>query len=472
MNRKKKIIHHTKLFIKSSFWFFIGVLLGIFFIGSFAFFLFQRIYAGKIIPGVYIGDTNFEGKTLNQVQNYFYLKNSKIQNSKFTFYYDGQVATASARYLGIGYDSNLIANQAYSIGRSNYAFSDLYNVINSYINGTFLNPSYTFNQDKLKHFLNPIVKNLTISPVDAKFVFTDGRVTTFQPSSDGQAVDINQIVSQIQRQIPYLLSNQKNQNIRIKIPIIDVKPKINTNSANNLGIKDLLGTGESLFQQSIPSRIFNVELAASRINGALIPPGQIFSFDQTVGDVSSLTGYKQAYIIQNGQTVLGDGGGVCQVSTTLFRAILNAGLPIVERHAHAYRVEYYEEDGPPGIDATVYVPTVDLKFKNDTNHYILIQEVLDPDTLRLSFNLYGTSDGRIATLTTPVVTNQTPAPTPLYTNDPSLPKGVVQQTDFAAGGADVSFSRTVKRDGKIILQDTYTSDYQPWQAKYLVGTGG
>src|SRR5581483_10285430 len=105
--------------------------------------------------------------------------------------------------------------------------------------------------------------------------------------------------------------------------------------------------------------------------------------------------------------VLGDGGGICQVSTTLFRAILSAGLPIVERHAHAYGVHYYEEDSEPGIDATVYTPTVDLKFKNDTGHYLLIQSTVDLEQLRLTYNIYGTKDDRQVTLTTPVIRSQT-----------------------------------------------------------------
>src|SRR5581483_1675543 len=240
---------------------------------------------------------------------------------------------------------------------------------------------------------------------------------------------------------------------------------------NNLGITQLIGQGESLFQGSIDTRIYNIELAASRINGALIAPGEIFSFDKTLGDVSSLTGYKQAYVIQNGKTVLGDGGGVCQVSTTTFRAILNAGLPVVERHAHAYRVEYYEEDSPPGIDATIYVPSVDLKFKNDTNHYILVQTNVDPASLKLTVSLYGTSDGRVSTISTPVITSQTPAPPPLNVDDPTLPKGTVKQTDFAAAGANVYFTRKVVRNGQVLINETYYSNYQPWQAVYVHGTG-
>ena len=267
-----------------------------------------------------------------------------------------------------------------------------------------------------------------------------------------------------------ILNSSNPQIISIQIPIKIIEPDITLDKINKLGIKELIGQGNSLFYDSIPGRIFNINLAASRLNGILVAPGDTFSFDQALGDISAFSGYKQAYIIQNGKTVLGDGGGVCQVSTTLFRAILNAGLPVVERHAHAYRVGYYEEDSPPGIDATVYSPTVDLKFKNDTGNWILIQSTVDLDNYALNFSLYGTSDGRTVTMTTPVVTNQTPAPPPLYQDDPDLPVGTIQQTDFAAAGADVYFTRTVSKNGQVIISDKFVSDYQPWQAVYLRGT--
>ena len=269
---------------------------------------------------------------------------------------------------------------------------------------------------------------------------------------------------------PSLLTWQTSQVITFPIPIKIIEPNITTDKVNKLGIKELIGTGNSLFLDSIPSRIFNINLAAGRLNGILVAPGETFSFDQALGDISAFSGYKQAYIIQNGHTVLGDGGGVCQVSTTLFRAILNAGLPVVERHAHAYRVGYYEENSPPGIDATVYSPTVDLKFKNTTGNYILIQSQVDLDNLSLTFNLYGTKDGRQVTMTTPVVTNETPPPPDLYQDDPNLPVGVIQQTDFAAWGADVYFTRTVTQNGKQIIFDKFVSNFQPWQAVYLRGT--
>lgn len=469
-----KVIGKHKLptarpFLKTAFWFMTGMLLGLFLLISFSFLIFQQVYQGRIYPGVYVAGINFGGKSPDYLRTYFDNKNKNIQTTTFTLTQDDTLATVSAKELHVGYDSVLLAKQAYSIGRSQDGFTNAAIVLQAYINGVTLSPAYVYSQDALKKKLDPLIKKITIDPVDAVFTFANGKVTAFRPSANGQKVDLDGLQKIIITKIPYILASNNPQSFVIKIPLMTIKPKLSTNDANNLGIKELIGTGTSLFQHSIPGRIYNVELAASRINGALIAPGEEFSFAKTVGDVSAFTGYQQAYVIQNGKTVLGDGGGVCQVSTTLFRAVLNAGLPITERHAHAYRVGYYEEDGPPGIDATVYVPSVDFRFKNDTGHYILIQTAVDPSLLRLTFYLYGQTDGRTVQMTTPVVSNIIPAPPPIYTDDPTLPKGTLKQVDFAANGATVKFSRTVMKDGKVYLSDSYTSVYQPWAAAYLRG---
>jgi vancomycin resistance protein YoaR len=199
-----------------------------------------------------------------------------------------------------------------------------------------------------------------------------------------------------------------------------------------------------------------------------VPPGENFSFNKSVGDIDGASGYKPAYVIKSGRTVLDDGGGVCQVSTTIFRAVLNSGLPVVARTAHAYRVGYYEQGFSPGLDATVFSPSVDFIFKNDTNSFVLIQAYRDGLTLYV--DLYGTSDGRVATVSKPVVTSVTPAPPDLRQDDPTLPKGTVKQVDFAAAGANVSFNRTVTRAGQTLISETFKSNFKPWQAIYLVGT--
>ncbi|MGE5041884.1 MAG: VanW family protein [Candidatus Levyibacteriota bacterium] len=470
--KKGKIskVKHAKHAIKPAFWFTVGVLFASFCLAALALVYFKVAFKNHVIPGVFIGSTYVGGKTPEEVEKIFLEKNVRIQNTKITFYDDGDAATASAKDLNIGYDTQLLKEQAESIGKSADVISNVYYIINSYLNGTYLNPSYTGNLDKITALLDPIQKKTYIQPQDALFKVENNRVTAFQQSTDGKSIDFDELRQTVQNLIqPISEGHQKD--IAIKIPVKILKPTVTTEKANNFGIVEEIGEGSSMFGHSIPNRIDNIVLATSKINGVLVAPNEVFSFDKYLGDVSKNTGYKQAYVIQNGKTVLGDGGGVCQVSTTLFRAILNAGLPVVERNAHAYRVGYYEEDSPPGIDATVFYPSVDLKFKNDTGNYILIQSTMDLDNLKMSFILYGKKDGRVATLTTPVITNQIPAPEPIYQDDPTLPKGTLKQVDFAAAGATVIFSRTVTRGGKVIIQDTYKSVYQPWHAAYVRGTG-
>lgn len=201
----------------------------------------------------------------------------------------------------------------------------------------------------------------------------------------------------------------------------------------------------------------------------LIPQGAEFSFNDTIGDISAQSGYKPAYVIKAGKTVLGDGGGVCQVSTTFFRAALNTGLPITERHAHAYRVGYYENDSKPGLDATIYTPDVDLKIKNDTPGAILIQTEVDEENNLLYFKFYGKKDSRKVELSPVTITNIQPALPPVYQDDQTLKKGIVKQVDFPASGATASFTYKVTKGTEIIEDETFVSNYRPWQAVYLVG---
>lgn len=412
----------------------------------------------------------FGGKSLEEVQKFFAKKNEKIQDSKFIFTYDSQVFVASAKDLSFGYNEELLANQAYSIGRSQDILANISIVLQAYLYGINLPGSYHFSDEKLNNLLSKVVQRARIEPIDALFTFQNGRVSAFKPSSDGQEIDIEKVKKALSAKLPSITLSEKPQTVSIPLALKTLKPEVTTDKVNNLGIKELIGTGTSLFQGSILNRVHNVTLASTRLNGVLVKPGETFSFNKAVGDVSAFTGYKQAYVIENGKTVLGDGGGVCQVSTTLFRAALDAGLPIEERHAHAYRVHYYEEDSGPGIDATVYSPSIDFKFKNDTGNYILAQTVIDPSIKRLSFYLYGTRDGRRSEISEPVIVSQSPAPEALYQDDPTLPRGTVKQVDFAANGASVYFTRRVTKDGKVRISEKYTSNYRPWQAIFLRGT--
>lgn len=461
---------HVKIILKNVFWFSTGAVLSLIFVLGIGFFVYQKSYDNKIYPGIFVNKIDFGGKTQEDVKRFFENKNNKISQTSFQFTSEYGIATVSANQLKFGYNADLLAIQAFSIGRSENTLSNLSLLFQAYTTGINLEPTYSFSQSDLNQALSPLKEKIDKSPVDAQFKFENGRVSTFKPSNNGQVLDIDKLNNQISDNALTVISLQRPKIITIALPIKILPPSITTEKANNLGIKELIGEGHSLFFHSIPGRVYNVNLGASRVNGVVVAPDEIFSFDKALGDVSSLTGYKQAYIIQNGHTIFGDGGGICQVSTTFFRAILDAGLPIVERNAHAYRVGYYEEDSDPGIDATIFTPTVDLKFKNDTGHYILVQSDIDLENYSLKFYLYGTKDGRKVTMTKPVITNQTAPPPPLYQDNPNLPIGQIQQTDFEAWGANVYFTRTVEKNGKVIISDKFVSNYRPWQAVFLRGT--
>lgn len=462
---------HIKLVGKSVFWFSLGSILGLLFFISFLYLFYKNIHTGRIYDGVFVDGVNFSGKNPESVQAYFDAKNKTIQKTTITLHNAQLVATISAKAIGFGYDSNLLATQAMTVGRSSdNTLTNMSLLLQAYMNTLNFPPAYHYSQQKLNKLIAPLAKQIDVKPVEPLFNFQDGRAVTFQLGSDGKKLNQAMLKGEIIASLKNSVLSNKPQKLALTLPVQTIHAADATQDAGRMGIKELVAQGSSLFQGSDSDRIYNISLAANRLNGIIIKPGEVFSFDQSVGDISSLSGYKQAYVIQNGKTVLGDGGGVCQVSTTMFRAALNAGLPIIERHQHAYRVGYYEEDSGPGIDAAIYSPTLDLKFLNNTGHALLIQTELDLNQDSLAFALYGTKDGRQVSISTPVVTSTTPAPAPLYQDDPDLPVGQMQQVDFSANGADVYFTRTVTKNGKVIDYDKFTSDYQPWQAVYLKGT--
>ncbi len=321
------------------------------------------------------------------------------------------------------------------------------------INREAVNPIFTFDQTTLK-------------------------VSEFVPPQTGLSLNetatYNSLVEsiiQMEQSVPSDKDAASNP-ILIDMLMDETKPSVSLESTNDLGIKEKIGFGDSHYDQSIPTRIRNVSLATSRVNNIVVPPGKEFFFNKTLGEVSRSTGFEPAYIIRNGLTELGDGGGVCQVSTTLFRSVLNAGLKVTLRLPHSYRVSYYELDRKPGIDATVYAGNVDFRFINDTPNHILIHGEADPKNLYMHYTIYGTSDGRSTEIKDHITWGYSSPPPTQYIVDQNLPPGSKKQIDWSAAGIKAKFTNVIyDKFGNIIREDTYTSNYKPWSAKYLVGPG-
>ena len=322
--------------------------------------------------------------------------------------------------------------------------------------------------DKIKEYSETLKNSLKKDPVDAIFKFDNGKVLEFQPAENGYQLNDPTLSVRLCATITKL-TQIPDKTAQIDIVTAISAPKVQTGDANNLGIKDLLGRGKSTFRSSTDLRNYNVAKGASIVNRVLVAPGDTFSFLKNLGDVSLVNGYKQGYVIKEGKTVLDVGGGICQVSTTLFRAMLNAGLDITSRQNHAYRVHYYEEDMPPGYDATVFIPSPDLKFVNDTGHYVLIQNTYNGTDKSLVYEIYGTSDGRQVDISNYRQWDSQPAPPAIYNDDPTLPAGKVVQDEHAIPGLKTAFDWKVTRNGEVIHQKTWQSSYTPWAAVYRRG---
>lgn len=420
-------------------------------------------YRDRVYPGIYINKINFGNKEKREIKAYFEEKNKKLARIKFSFKYEDRVWEIDGEKIKISYNLEEIAEKAYSFGRSGKMFQDLKFKWQIFLKEINFNPIISYQKDSLYSFLKVIALEIDKDPVEGLFEFKDGKIILFKPYSYGKKVNIEQAVANLTNKI-----TEDTENREINISTETIKPKQLLEEADKMGITELISTGESSFKNSDEARRHNIYLASSKFHGIIIEPEEIFSFNQRAGNISAFTGYKQAYVIKEGKTILGDGGGVCQVSTTIYRAALKAGLPILERTPHSYRVGYYEP--PIGFDASVYDPSLDLKFKNDTGKYLLVQLALDETNQMITVQFYGTFDGRTVIISEPVITANTPAPEPKYQDDPNLPKGTEKQIDSAHPGAKVYFNRTVIKNGQELIKETVWSNYIPWSAVIARGT--
>ena len=333
----------------------------------------------------------------------------------------------------------------------------------------------SINSDFLRTFLTDISADLQLNPKDARYMFNDdtAELEVIESAVIGRELNIDESIKLIQDTI---VTENKHE-----IPLVfDIKKPFLTNEIKgaDVGVTELIHEEVSYFYGSNADRVQNIQVAASKFHGVMVPPGATFSMAEALGDISLENGYAEALIIAGGQTIQGVGGGVCQVSTTLFRAAFFAGFPIVERYPHAYRVSYYEkvvgnriDQNLAGLDATVFVPIVDFKFTNDTDYWLLMETYVNPSYSSIVWKFYSTSDGREVDWSTTGVTNVVEAPEPKYIENPELDKGEIKQVDWAADGADVTVTRTVTRNGEVINSDTFFTRYRPWQAVYEYGPG-
>jgi vancomycin resistance protein YoaR len=315
------------------------------------------------------------------------------------------------------------------------------------------------NDDKIKNYLqDKIAPEVEIAPINSRFQIKDGRVVEFNATQDGRKIDSQKIINSLRS---LFLTDATNT---VAIAVENIKSDIQNNGVNNLGITEIIGTGHSNFAGSPKNRIHNIAVGAAAMNGLLIAPGEEFSTNKALGDVTAKTGYLPEMTIMGDKTVAQYGGGLCQIGTTMFRAALASGFPITARQPHSYRVVYYE---PAGTDATIYGPWPDLRFINDSKNYVLIQT--HSSGTDLYFDFWGTKDGRVVEQTKPTIFNIVkPLPTK-YTETLSLPPGQKKCTEHAHNGADAFFDYKVTYPDGAVKEKRFKSHYVPWREVCLLG---
>lgn len=266
----------------------------------------------------------------------------------------------------------------------------------------------------------------------------------------------------------------------LTLPIIRTEPNVSilSKSLRDKGIIELVSSGETNFRRSPRNRINNINVGLSKFNGHIIKPNEEFVFGETLGPVDGSTGYRKELVIKGNKTIPEYGGGLCQVSTTAYRAILAAGFPVTKRKNHSYAVSYYT---PTGLDATVYPPSVDLKFINDTPNHLLMQAFTKGN--KAYYNLYGTKDSREVHMVGPYYTNRIGAPSTKTEYSDSLAAGETKVLGHAVSGVTSTWYRQVlyneamadnsqENGQKKDFIETIFSKYQARPNYYIIGTGG
>ena len=256
------------------------------------------------------------------------------------------------------------------------------------------------NNEAIQGYVDTLNKKVSQEPVDAKFTVTDGKISVFSLNKDGSRLDTEKSVALITEAIPQAAQKRS---INLTLPVVAVKPDIRSSDADNFGIVELIGEGHTNFAGSPKNRIHNFKRAIEQFNGIMVAPKEEFSFVTLLGDVDEEHGYLPELVIKKDKTEPEFGGGICQVSSTVFRAAIYSGLKITARRNHAYPVSYYK---PYGMDATIYVPKPDFKFVNNTPGHILMQASIEGT--QLTFRFYGTSDGRKTEIDGPHITKSNP----------------------------------------------------------------
>ena len=422
---------------------FIGSFLLILIIVFAVFSIYNYKQNSTIAKGIYINGVDISGLSIEKAKEKvsdYYINN--ILNNDIKLTHNDFEAYISTEEIELKYDIDSAVNYAFQIGKNGNIIWNNYSVFSALLNGLNITPTYSVNENKLEKFLYNLSSELPDAVVESSYYTennnliitkgSSGSIVNIQPteylitdrladlsfignsieiitsSKDPAKINLDEIYNQIHKDPkdayyttdPYMVYPSEN-GIDFKISLDEakslldasesectialktLKPNITTNMIGVEAFPNLLASFSTKYAASNTNRTTNLRLAANKIDGYVLIPGETFSYNTVVGERTISAGYKEAAVYENGEVVQGLGGGICQISTTLFNTVLLSNLEIVELHNHQFVPSYVSA----GRDATVVYGTKDFKFKNSRNYAIKITCLVSNGTA--TFNIYG-----------------------------------------------------------------------------------
>jgi vancomycin resistance protein YoaR len=410
-------------------------------------------YKDKILPGVRVEWIDVGGLTKEEARKKIELSQQEFLSAPVELVAGENKLETTRAELGFSMDAEKVVDKCYLLGKSGSLFKRIDQFWDAYLHQIEV-PYQEVKVDysKAEKILEPLTKNIGDKPQNARLVIDDRDKISIIPGKPGLTADLESSFKE-------LLSFNKPFTATVELQFREQEPEVTTEDVQAMGINGLLASYSTSFDASNINRSHNIALASKALNGSLVKPGEVFSFNGRVGPRTAKRGYREAIIIEANQFVPGLGGGVCQVSTTLYNAVLLAGLEIVERSNHSLAIAY----APLGRDAAVSYGYQDLKFRNNMDSYIYIKTHVGRGVLTMK--IFGnTKQKKKVQLQTSI--NSVIQPKVITKKDSNLLEGKTVVENSGAKGYRVSAYRII--DGtKHLLSNDY---YRPINRVVRVGT--
>lgn len=393
-----------------------------------------------IYENIFINGVNVSKMTVEQAETAL---KDKFKYGELVLKKEDVELTQDLSQVGFSYDISESVKKAYGIGRNGSFFGDIFQVIGLKTGKKEnIEIETVESYDKLDKFYEQVSKKVN-RPAKNATISIDGQGIVVTDSETGFALDLEKLKSDVQTAIKQ--SDDKSL-IEVTIPVSSTQPKIKTEELKQ--INGLIASYSSEYIQSNVERSYNVALAASKVNNQLIMPGEEVSFMNTLGYVSQKNGFKISKIIVNNEFQDGVGGGVCQVSSTLYNALLMGGVGITSRTNHTFPIIYI----PTGRDATVANDGPDLKYKNNYDFPIFIKNYAYNG--HMVSEVYGNVEKAKKYEIYSEITSSTP-PNVIYTNDNTIEKGKEVVEDKGHIGYTAVTYRIINGQKLVVSRDTY-----------------